>query len=106
MFSTISEGTFTGQSDIITVEGAARITVAISLSAAVPNDPSCKANWVVPSGKLADVTFEDGLSSIYLPINNNHSDVAGPMPVVLPKIRIACTGTGTTPVDYAVFVIK
>ncbi len=103
-FAAISEGTFSGNSAVITVEGSARITVAVSSTATGVDHPECHVNWVVPSGKLASVNFEDALGSLYLPMNNKHSDVIGPVPVVLPKIFLVCKNTG--PVDYVVYGIK
>jgi hypothetical protein len=103
-FSVISEGTFSGQSEVISVEGAARITVAVSTTPQ-SSEAECHVNWVVPSGKLASASFENALSSLYLPMNNDHSDVVGAIPVVLPKIQIACKNI-TGPVDYSVFAIK
>jgi hypothetical protein len=103
-FSVITEGTFTGRSEVITVEGAARITVAVATTPQ-SGDPGCKVNWVVPSGKLANASLEDAIASLYLPMNNDHSDVVGPMPVVLPKIVIACQNIAG-PVDFVVYGIK
>ena len=105
IFSVVSEGTFSGTSGVITVEGSARITVAISTAVQQSSDSSCHVNWVVPGGKLASVAFESALSSLYLPLNNMHSDVVGPMPVVLPKLQIACENV-SGPVDYVVYGIK
>ena len=69
-FASISEGTFSGNSAVINVEGAARITVAVSAAATAGEHPECHVNWVVPSGKLASVNFEGALGSLYLPMNN------------------------------------
>lgn len=102
-FSIVSEGTFTGKSAVISVEGAARITVAVATTPQ-SGQPRCHVHWI-PNGKLASASFEGALASLYLPMNNLHSDLVGPMPVVLPKIWIACEDV-TGPVDYAVYGIK